>query len=203
MIIEHNDFIGVYKNVYPDGYCRHLIDQFEMLESKGVGSNRQDGEGALKHDKDDYAVFLGLRNQEAEPFVMPDGESLNIIAMFFDGLQVCYDDYSSKYSVLKTQGSIRGSSFKMQRTSPGGGYHIWHGEQGGANPHRVLAYMLYLNTVPIEEAGETEFLYQKTRINPVENTMIIWPAAFTHAHRGNPVLGDNYKYIVTGWFSFD
>jgi len=93
---------------------------------------------------------------------------------------------------------------KMQRTSPGGGYHVWHGEQGNnRSAERVLVYMLYLNTMKPEEAGETEFLYQQTRLRPQENTMILWPAAYTHAHRGNTVFGDNCKYIVTGWFYYD
>jgi hypothetical protein len=61
-----------------------------------------------------------------------------------------------------------------------------------------LVYIAYLNT--IKDAGETEFLYQKIRIPPEENTMIIWPAAFTHTHRGNVVHGEKSKYIVTGWF---
>jgi hypothetical protein len=63
--------------------------------------------------------------------------------------------------------------------------------------------MLYLNTLEPESAGETEFLYQQTRIQPVENTMILWPAAYTHAHRGNTVFGNTSKYIVTGWFYYD
>jgi hypothetical protein len=93
---------------------------------------------------------------------------------------------------------------KMQRTGPGGGYHVWHAEQGpGTNASRVVAYMLYLNTLSPEEGAETEFLYQKKRLNPVENTMVLWPAAYTHAHRGNPVLGETHKYIVTGWFYYD
>jgi hypothetical protein len=61
-----------------------------------------------------------------------------------------------------------------------------------------LVYSAYLNT--IEEAGETEFLYQKLRVAPKENTVVIWPAAFTHTHRGNVVHGDKSKYIITGWF---
>ena len=93
---------------------------------------------------------------------------------------------------------------KMQRTDPGGGYHVWHGEQGsGVNSGRVLVYSLYLNTLEIEDAGETEFLYQQTRFRPIENTMILWPASYTHAHRGNTVFGNTSKYIVTGWFYYD
>jgi hypothetical protein len=93
---------------------------------------------------------------------------------------------------------------KMQRTSPGGGYHVWHGEQGNnARAERVLVYMLYLNTLEPDAAGETEFLYQQKRLRPQENTMILWPAAYTHAHRGNVVHGDKDKYIVTGWFYYE
>ena len=124
--------------------------------------------------------------------------------MFFDGLQVCYDEYTNKYSTLRDNGKIRATVMKMQRTGPGGGYHVWHGEQGpGANSNRVVTYMLYLNSIAPEDGAETEFLHQKKRFNPTENTMVIWPAAYTHAHRGNPVLGETHKYIVTGWFYYD
>jgi hypothetical protein len=126
------------------------------------------------------------------------------VDMFFNGLQNCYDSYCTQYSVLKTNASIRATVMKMQRTGPGGGYHVWHAEQGaGRHASRVVTYMLYLNTIKPQDGAETEFLYQRKRFNPVENTMVLWPAAYTHAHRGNPVLGTDYKYIVTGWFYYD
>jgi len=56
--------------------------------------------------------------------------------------------------------------------------------------------MLYLNDV--EEGGETEFLYQKMRVKPTKGTILIWPADWTHTHRGNPPLSGD-KYIYTGW----
>jgi len=59
--------------------------------------------------------------------------------------------------------------------------------------------MIYLNDV--EEGGETEFLYYARRIKPTQGTLLIWPAYFTHAHRGNPPLS-NTKYIITGWIEF-
>ena len=92
----------------------------------------------------------------------------------------------------------------MQKTKPGGGYHIWHHEQNnGDMSNRGLVYMIYLNTLDIDSAGETEFLYQRLRIPPKENTMIIWPASFTHAHRGNLVHGNKSKYVITGWFYYE
>lgn len=199
MTTEYFEHIALFKNVYPEGYCQHLISEFERLESGGVGSNRQVSENAGRHVKDDYQIFIELKNHVLAPF-----KTENSCDMFFDGLQNCYSEYVNKYSILKNGGNIRGTTMKMQRTSPGGGYHVWHAEQGpGPQASRVLTYMLYLNSMAPEEGAETEFLYQKKRFSPVENTMVLWPAAYTHAHRGNPVLSETCKYIVTGWFYYD
>ncbi len=196
---EYIEHIAVYKNVYPEGYCQHLITEFNRLEEGGVGSNRQRSEHALKHVKDDHQISIQLQNHVLLPFKDADSEP-----MFFNGLQQCYDDYTNKYSVVKDSGNIRATVMKMQRTGPGGGYHVWHCEQNaGDSASRVIVYMLYLNSIAPEEGAETEFLYQKKRFNPTENTMVLWPAAYTHAHRGNPVLGETHKYIVTGWFYYD
>lgn len=198
MNAEYKDFIAVYRDVYPEGYCQHLISEFERLVESGAGTNRQRGEGALKHRKNDMQLGLNFGVQTVADF---NGTSTTRI--FFDGLQRCYDSYSEQFSVLR-EGKITGTHMKMQRTDPGGGYHVWHGEQGnGEHADRVLVYMLYLNTLETEQAGETEFLYQQRRLQPVENTIVIWPAAFTHAHRGNTVFGERSKYIVTGWFYYE
>ena len=91
------------------------------------------------------------------------------------------------------------SDSKFQRTKPGGGYHIWHHENGSYYfQQREIVWMIYLND--IEDGGETEFLYQKKRIKPTQGTVVIWPAAFTHTHRGGLLCGDKDKYILTGWY---
>jgi hypothetical protein len=211
MNIEHKDFVGFYRELFPAGYCQHLINEFNRLEQDGVGANRQQSENAHRHHKDDFQIGVNFRNHNLEPFrwVEINESGLNQefdsdpCDMFFKGLQKCYDNYSSKYSILQDQGNIRATVMKMQRTGPGGGYHVWHGEQGpGTQANRVVVYMLYLNGLD-GEGGETEFLYQKLRIKPEENLMLFWPASYTHAHRGNPVLGETHKYIVTGWFYYD
>ncbi len=192
---EFKDFIGVFSEVYPEGFCQHLISEFDRNQKLGAGTDRQNGEGADKHRKNDYQIFSNGKNINFESF-----EGNNTIDMFFTGLQNCFEVYTNEFSTLKSI-KINCNNMKMQKTSSGGGYHVWHGEQGnGDQANRGLVYMLYLNTVPVEANGETEFLYQQRRINPVENTMVLWPASFTHTHRGNPVYGDNHKYIITGWF---
>ena len=195
---NQEDFIKMYHGLYPEGYCQHLINEFERLTQSGAGTNRQNSEGSPRHNKNDLQLELNAGVHTIAPF-----EDKSAIDMFFKGLQACYEDYSAQFSILGN-GRIRGTHMKMQRTDPGGGYHIWHSEQNsGYQSARALVYTLYLNTLKPEEAGETEFLYQQYRQPVQENTMIIWPAAFTHAHRGNVVHGKTSKYIVTGWFYYD
>jgi hypothetical protein len=191
----YKDFIWMYNNVYGDGFCLHLITEFERFSRGGYCGNRQSSEGATKTRKNDEFLFLNLKNHVPSPF-----NNRSCIDIFFEGLQNCFESYVSEYDILEGI-DIKCTSVKVQKTIPGAGYHVWHGEQGGGDSaNRVLTYILYLNTLEDDSAGETEFLYQKMRVPPQENTMVIWPAAFTHAHRGNVVHGKEAKYIVTGWF---
>ena len=195
MNYEHNDFIGHYTNVYPDGYCQHLISEFDRLQNLGCGYSRIDSENVSRHKKDDFQIEVSTT-----PMLLFDNRETPSI--FFDGLQNCYNKYVQQFSSLADL-NVRANHIKLQKTDPGGGYHVWHSEQGnGAFAARVLVYILYLNTLDPSDAGETEFLYQQKRFQPVENSLLIWPAAFTHTHRGNTVFGKKSKYIATGWFYF-
>jgi len=195
--MENENFIGVYRNAFPSEYCSFLIEEFERLQAQGAGSSRLK-QGDLKHARDDYFMHLNLVGQSVSSF---EGETAT--GLFFKGLQMYFTDYMSRYSVLNDV-TLTSTHMKMQKTVPSGGYHLWHGEQGnGEASNRILTYILYLNSLPAGEGGETEFLYQRLRIPPEEGTLVIWPAAFTHAHRGNTVLGNTPKYIVTGWFNLE
>lgn len=198
MEARYNSFIGMYDGVFPDGYCRHMIDEFERLNSRGVCSTRKQSENAKKTIKDDTHCFLNMKNVNVTNFNDKCSESI-----LWDGLQKCFNDYVDEYDILKDV-DLRCTHLKVQKTDPGSGYHVWHSEQGNSDSNnRCLVYSVYLNTLDEDGAGETEFLYQQLRIPPKENTVIIWPAAFTHAHRGNVVYGNTSKYIITGWFYLD
>lgn len=193
MNIQYHEFIGMYDNVFPDGFCSHLIQDFERLLNKGMCVNRQNYEGVRKHQKNDHLYFMNVNHNGFTFF-----NNKTVVEIFTEGLQKCFDEYLSEYDILHEL-SLHSTVMKMQKTDPGGGYHLWHAEQGNDDmAARCLVYTAYLNT--IEEAGETEFLYQKVRIQPKENSLLIWPAGFTHAHRGNVVHGNKSKYIITGWF---
>ena len=195
---KYNNFIGMYDNVFPEYFCQHMISEFERLNSNGYCGNRQDSENTTKLKKQDEFCFLNLKNHYISEF-----QEKNSQRIFLDGLQTCFDDYVEEYDSLKDS-SLKCTSIKMQKTAPGSGYHVWHAEQGNdESANRGLVYSVYLNTLDENGAGETEFLYQRIRIPPKENTLIIWPAAFTHTHRGNVVHGQTPKYIITGWFYYE
>jgi hypothetical protein len=57
---------------------------------------------------------------------------------------------------------------------------------------------MYLNDV--EEGGETEFHYIPKRVTAKKGRILMFPAEFTHTHRGNAPLS-NDKYVIATWAS--
>tara|TARA_B100001113_G_C21050302_1_gene596448 strand:- start:967 stop:1209 length:243 start_codon:yes stop_codon:yes gene_type:complete len=60
--------------------------------------------------------------------------------------------------------------------------------------------MIYLNDIPLENGGATDFYHQEITFQPKKGTLVLWPAAYTHMHRGAFLTGELSKYIATGWF---
>jgi hypothetical protein len=187
-----DNFIGVFKNAYPKEFCEKVIKQYEMAVESGHGQNRFESENMFNVLKDDTQVFA----DDIDYIPLRDAtQEFNLL--FWNEY---YPIYEQKYSILKQSDRHTNFNFKIQKTKIGGGYHIWHYESASrASSTRLLTWILYLNDV--HEGGETEFLYQHMRVKPEQGTLVIWPAAFTHTHRGNPPLS-NEKYIVTGWTEF-
>ena len=187
-------FIGIYENAFSKEYCENAIQYFENMKTNGYTKNRQT-EGVSKITKDDEFLF-GSSVEELNL------QHSGILQKEFNDIfwNIYRNNYIVNFSVLQEAGIHNNYSFKMQKTVIGGGYHQWHFESfDRAHSHRLLVWTVYLND--IEEGGETEFLYQHLRVKPKAGTLVIWPASFTHTHRGNPPLS-NEKYIVTGWTEF-
>ena len=145
----------------------------------------------------------GLGTQKREKMLLDDLllEGSSYILIYNAGFIQLYNNIYYKIYIVKYDLDtlpLSSHSFKIHKVKRGQGYHVWHCEtdviQGQS---RMLAWMTYLK-VP-EEGGETEFLYQSKRIEPVIGRTLIWPAGFTHLHRGNPPLKGE-KYYITGWF---
>ena len=111
-------------------------------------------------------------------------------------MKVCIEEYMKMFSLLQ-QSEFAAYDCKLKKIPAGGGFHSWHYENGSyISAPRSFVIQVYLNDE--FEGGETEFLYQNLREEAVTGDVIIFPAGFTHTHRGNPPIGGT-KYIATTW----
>ena len=58
--------------------------------------------------------------------------------------------------------------------------------------------MTYLNDD--FEGGGTFFSHYDLKITPITGKTLIWPAEWTHAHRGE-IVTKGSKFIITGWLN--
>lgn len=168
--------------------CDILIDYHNNNKSVYQGRSYTNGESAInpeiKNSLDCYMDF-----------------NLNI-SNYRNQLQIVLESYIEKYPFCNAYGPFDISEGTIQKYKPGGGFHIYHTERGSSKEpisSRHLVFMTYLND--ITDGGETEFYHQKIKIKPQKGLTIIWPADWTHTHRGIPSPSET-KYIVTGWYNF-
>jgi hypothetical protein len=90
--------------------------------------------------------------------------------------------------------------FNLQKYPLKGAFHEIHADRGYTqeNFSRELIFMTYLNDV--HTGGETEFMFYRLKIKPVRGLTLMWPAGWTHLHRGLP-SPTTEKMIATGWLS--
>jgi hypothetical protein len=188
--IEIKHAIGVFDNFLDEKICDGLIKNFEENVKLKKAFDRQTGEDAPKSQKDDLSVTYFK------------GESwIKEIEFLTQSVRECLEIYLkntgfAEYAGLK---ELHFTNMKVQKTFPGGGYHIWHIEKNyNEFCKRALVFTIYLND--IEDGGETEFLFQNMRVSPKKGRICFFPAGFPYVHRGNPPL-QKVKYILTSWLN--
>lgn len=187
--ITHNQFVGTYENVLSEEECKKIIELFENDLNNKIDSN---GNTQFFRDK--------MERHDYQKFYSSDDTSNLIVLKVNEILDKCIKLYAEEFWIVK-QIKATSLNIKLQKTPPRGGYHVWHCEQGSLKDaqNRALVWTIYLNDIPDGE-GETEFLWQGLRVKSKAGTVCIFPAAFTHTHRGNPVYSCD-KYIATGWYT--
>ena len=119
-----------------------------------------------------------------------------------NGLQSCLEQYKKDYDGIPDKMSSWGivENINIQRYKPNEGYYEYHSERTSLEvANRMMVFMTYLNDV--KEGGETEWYFQKTKIQPRKGLTVFWPTDWNFLHRGNPAPKET-KYILTGWYNF-
>lgn len=207
--VDIEDFIGIFDtdlNVQP------LLDYYQAAEQvdltiprRGLPNRRGEENAVLPNARTDSGFSTHYFHEReraldtSNSYMLPVEQYIGYVKSYCHIINECFEKYSDKYEELKGI-PLQNTYFNIQKTMPGEGYHVWHSENTGPSAtRRVLGSMLYLNDD--FEGGETEFLYQSRRVTPKTGRVVIWPAHFTHVHRGNPPLS-NEKFIATGWIEF-
>ena len=188
MTNNNPNFIGSFQ--IETNLCDKIIDFFNKnkgLQSKGEVIN---GVDETKKKSVDIAV-------NPKDLYKPDYQNLRI---YFDHLFNCYTEYRAQWPFLnEVFEKVDIGSFNIQKYSPGGHFNKLHSERTSIKTlHRLFAFMTYLNDD--FEDGETFFEHYSLSVKPKKGKTLIWPAEWTHAHKGN-VVSNGSKYIITGWLN--
>ena len=183
----HNlgEHVLLFEGFFNNEFCEDCINMFEECERVGLTVKRPN-HGLNMADK-------------AIPQTNIPSSSLPLVTPLYDIItNEIIPEFLEKYPVAEQYHDMGLGGAKMQKTEPCEGYHVWHMEHSAAmdSYRSICAWGLFLNDV--EEGGELEFLYQSLRIKPKQGDFVLWPAGYTHQHRGNPPIS-GVKYIYTGW----
>ena len=186
------NFIGSWI-INPLSICDELIDYFESNKGRQKKGVTGAGEDLDIKNSVDIAMY-------PEQIMKSGNEAFQ---KYFDNLFSCYQDYVQEWPFLMNfGGDLQIGEFNIQRYRSGQHFQRVHTERDGLpSAHRLFAWMTYLNDVDNEEGGSTVFSHYNLEIQPKKGLTLIWPAEWTHAHKGS-LLRANSKYIITGWMHF-
>ena len=197
-----NEGIGVLENYGSKEWCQILIDAFELYNNQKIKKNILNDNFSYTASNDGGTQFhngqLGRKDEQLYLEVADSTLAANTNAIIGSAFELYAQEYQG---ITNSADPVSSWTCKIQKTQAGGGYHVWHCEDGAfIYRDRVLTWMMYLNDIPVENGGATDFLHQKCSFQPTAGTMVMWPATYTHMHRGSFLTGDIPKYIATGWF---
>jgi len=167
--------------------CDELVDFFEKSPNKKPGTfNNGELDINSKHSTD-------------VPLYWKD----DVCKKYFYELNNFTDEYKKEFQYCNDMQYFWGVVEQMiiQKYEPNQGYFKWHYEKTGSplTVARHLVFMTYLNDV--YDGGETEWYYQRKKVQPRKGLTVIWPADWTYTHRGITSPTET-KYIITGWYSY-
>ena len=186
------NFIETYDNALTPEACKKIIDFFDFaplqIKKEGETYLNQTTLGVNKNVKDSLDITMNF-----DRLTEPD-------QIIISALRTGIEKYKEKHTETENVAGWRLTElYNIQKYEPTQGYHFPHCECANGDTRRILAWMIYLNTVT--DKGGTRFTNYDIITDAVEGRLLIWPAYWTHTHHG-VASPTQTKYIATGWFQF-
>ena len=189
-------FITVFDDALSSSECDSLIEWFEdndqAHEPGRIGIVDENGQGTLTIDRETkHSTDLSVS------FDTDDLPNKFLLPVLTDAIRY----YIKQYPFMNELYAFSlDELYNLQRYYPNEGYFKEHCENATPDETGILAWTVYLNDVT--DGGETLFTLYKEKLSAKQGRLVIFPAYWTHAHKGI-VSPTQTKYIATGWFSYD
>ncbi|QTR51272.1 2OG-Fe(II) oxygenase family protein [Candidatus Thiothrix anitrata] len=185
-----NSFIFEKKDAIPGFLCDNMVARFEQnIADQYAGRLGQDT-GLNQTIKKTTDIFI---SGDDKPHWKDVDNNLH------RSLALALREFRETFPYFK--GAFKDMGYNLQRYQPGEYYH-WHIDGGSHQfAERQLVALWYLNDVPAEAGGTTDFLFQNLSVQPEKGKLVLFPPFWTHEHRAG-VVKSGAKYIATTWVIF-
>lgn len=176
IVVKENNFI--YEDAISLDICDGLLDYYETCNY--LKKTPYNGDKVSS----DLHLHVMLANSE------------DILHRYLTELSGVLNRYFISFPYAGEMGCEIAKLFNIQRYPANGGYKAWHWERSNhpETRDRHLVWMTYLSDNP---DGGTEFQLQDKYYPAKKGATLVWPADWTHTHRGR--VCNTEKTIITGW----
>lgn len=114
-------------------------------------------------------------------------------------LNYMFEEYVKQYPEAgKTGPTWSLTTMRFKHFKPGQSFDNWHSENNMTFPYRVLALQIYLS----DHNCGTEFSGYNKTIMSKKGRATLFPAYFTHTHKGHICPEKKDRYIITGYVNY-
>jgi len=187
------NFIERYKQQFTKRECDMIIKECQGVCKDYTKMTQNMTNKKPKSITDDIQCMVSPKlNKSMDP---------EIEGLIFNRIHGCYETYAQKHWAVAHMEQLYTRSLKYHHVPPGGGYHQWHHENMNTDSDdRQMVFHIALNNTTDGE-GSLEFLNWKGNYPPVAGSVLMWPASWTHVHRGN-AMKTMHKHYITGWLTY-
>ena len=181
------DYIRVYDDALPVGFCEQLIAGFENTKQL----QKRNGRGVREGLELSSWMELDVGAHADKAF----------IGFFISQIETCLSRYNADLKLSIPIPSRPGTDkLMLKRYRPGGEDQFQpHFDSIDVVSNRYLVFLWYLNDV--DQGGETEFCDLGIKVAPRAGRLLMFPPYWMYQHAGRPPISGD-KYILSTYLLF-